>query len=147
MMEVNMAGTAVPVDWPTLLRGQQQLRTQRNPGIDQTRNATWPFPSTAAVRNPETQSQSDRYLQLWHVLEWEMWSHSQVRGYLAAERTKVCELEAQVWNLSREIEQWRNACQQGYAALDQHRTENAELKRALAETRVCMWGDRALNSN
>ncbi|EMD95304.1 hypothetical protein COCC4DRAFT_65401 [Bipolaris maydis ATCC 48331] len=133
-MEVDMAGTAVPVDWPTLL-WRQQGEAQDTSNIDHNRNSSWTMPTASPIRNCGTSMQPDLYLQLSHILEWEIWNHNQTRGYLATERDKVSELNAQVWRLSRDIEQWRNTCQQGYAALDQHRAENVELKRALAEAR------------
>ncbi|EOA84431.1 hypothetical protein ACJQWK_06618 [Exserohilum turcicum] len=133
-MEVDMAGTAVPVDWPTLL-WRQQGEAQDASNIDHNRNPAWTMPTASPIRNCGTSMQPDLYLQLSHILEWEIWNHNQTRGYLTTERDKVSELNAQVWRLSRDIEQWRDACQQGYAAIDQHRAENVELKRALAEAR------------
>lgn len=135
VMEVDMAGTAVPVDWPTLL-WRQQGEAQDASNIDHNRNPAWTMPTASPIRSCGTSMQPDLYLQLSHILEWEIWNHNQTRGYLTTERDKVSELNAQVWRLSRDIEQWRDACQQGYAAIDQHRAENVELKRALAEARV-----------
>ncbi|EUC27543.1 hypothetical protein COCCADRAFT_9883 [Bipolaris zeicola 26-R-13] len=133
-MEVDMAGTAVPVDWPTLLR-RQQGEAQGASNIEHPRNSSWPISSASPIRNCGTGTQPDLYLQLSHILEWEIWNHNQTRDHLATERDKVSELNSLVWRLSQDIDQWRSACQQGYAALDQHRAENAELKRALAEAR------------
>ena len=130
-----MAGTAVPVDWPTLLR-RQQGEVQGASNIEHSRNSSWPISSASPIRNCGTGTQPDLYLQLSHILEWEIWNHNQTRDHLATERDKVSELNSLVWRLSQDIDQWRSACQQGYAALDQHRAENAELKRALAEARV-----------
>ena len=138
-MEVDMAGTAVPVDWPTLL-WRQQGEAQEASNNEHASNSTWTSSSASTVRSCGTTTPPDLYLQLSHILEWEIWNHNQTRGHLDAERDKVNELSAQVWRLSRDIDQWRHTCQQGYAALDQHRAENAELKRALAEARVCGAG-------
>jgi hypothetical protein len=38
------------------------------------------------------------------------------------------ELETQVWKLNQNLAQWQESCNIAYAALDEHRAENANLK-------------------
>jgi hypothetical protein len=74
------------------------------------------------------QPQPNLYLQLSQILEWEIWNHSQTRSGLCSELTRRMELETQVWKLNQNLAQWQESCNIAYAALDEHRAENANLK-------------------
>jgi hypothetical protein len=124
--EVDMAGTAVEVDWPTLLWRRQQQAS----GVELARDPTWPAALPApgqCVVGP----QPNLYLQLTQILEWEIWNHNQTRAQLAAEYSNREELDARVWQLSHDLEHWQHECQQVYTALGEHRAQYAALQREL----------------
>lgn len=118
----------VDTTWPTLhpLRHQQNDATNRPAGNPRT--PALPALLQAPVDHAPPQLQPNLYLQLSQILEWEIWNHNQTRGGLCSELTHRMQLEAQVLSLNNELAQWKEGCRIAYAALDEHRAENSNLK-------------------
>jgi hypothetical protein len=106
----HVIGAAAPVDYPT------------------TRPAALERPSETAPGD-----QPNLYFHLSHILEWEIWNHSQTRHELCAEQYRRNLLEDQMWHLTSELAQWQAACQEAYAMIDAHRAEQAVLQQKIDE--------------
>jgi hypothetical protein len=116
------------VTWPTLLASRHQHQNVTNQLAERPRTPTWPASLPTPSNHASPQPQPNLYLQLSQILEWEIWNHNQTRGGLCSELTRRTELEAQVWKLNHELAQWHESCHIAYAALDEHRAENSNLK-------------------
>jgi hypothetical protein len=116
--------SAVEVTWPTLLAAHHQQQDL----AERPRTPTWPASLPPPNDHATPQPQPNLYLQLSQILEWEIWNHSQTRSGLCSELTCRMELETQVWKLNRNLAQWQESCNIAYAALDEHRAENTNLK-------------------
>lgn len=116
------------VTWPTLHPLRHQHPDATNQLVEQPSNPTWPAPLQPPSNQATPQPQPNLYLQLSQILEWEIWNHNQTRSGLCSELARRTELEAQVWRLNNELAQWQENSRIAYTALDEHRTQNSNLK-------------------
>ena len=70
---------------------------------------------------------ANQYFQLSQLLQGEIWAHNQTRTELQAEIERRVEADNALWKRTEQVSEWSTACQEAYAALDQHRMEEAQL--------------------
>ena len=125
-----MASTMM-TQWPSQIWANYQAEVAANQIPEQAHTPTWPAYLQPPNSNTSARPQPNLCLQLAQVLEWEIWNHDQTRAGMRAEQNRCEELEGHVWKLEQDIAQWQQACNTVCAALDEHRTEHANLQRDL----------------
>jgi hypothetical protein len=121
----NTAVTQLPsLAWA---RHQAEVAANQNPGHAQP--PTWPAHFEPPHSESLGQPQPNLLLQLTQILEWETWNHDQTRSSLSTEKARCGMLEGTVWKLEYDVAHWQQSCNTVYAALNEHRAENAGLKR------------------
>jgi hypothetical protein len=110
------------ITWPSQHRTAPKVEPV--PAQQVLHSPTWPTQLPQVM-----QTQPNLFLQLTQILEWEIWNHNQTRTILAAEKHCVSELNVKLWKLLRERDNWEETCQTVYGVLDDHRRENAAMKR------------------
>ncbi|KAF2650669.1 hypothetical protein K491DRAFT_720530 [Lophiostoma macrostomum CBS 122681] len=91
--------------------------------------------------------QEDLYLRLSQILECEIWHHKQTRAELFAEQCRNDELQIDIQQQAHVMAQWQEACQTSYASLEEHRIQNASLKREMEELAVELARSKRLTSD
>lgn len=67
---------------------------------------------------------ANQYFRLSQLLQGEIWAHNQTRTELQAE---IERRDNALWKRTEQVSEWSTACQEAYAALDQHRMEEEQL--------------------